>query len=383
MNPQDDRPRLVKQQSFSDNPHLAHPHLSASEEHVESFEGWKASLSATTLELAAGGIFIGSSFYYAEHWKDWVGSLCWHASLWTMPHYWVHRPKTPFNVAGFLATLGVLVLQPHTEICKRVPYVGAVHGSASVITTVRCLQYYLNTEDFKDWKPWRRMFFISAWGWHDFRDLKHFEEDEVKVKLAAELKRLAKWVSILLATVVFHKCWGKPDDAVREGLAKLKFYLARWFVGWWTLLAWFNVMDAFPRSLHFWADQHELRHISDDPWNAEDLKEFWRRWNIPVQDMLINGVYLPISKRTWLGAYRKQVAKFLVFFMSAAGHTYAISCGGLERRYLVAMMGFFMAQVPLIGLENLGGFKGLTWMFAAEIPFAPLFIEPCLTFVGV
>ena len=237
------------------------------EDRVQTFEEWKARTTATVLEVAAMTLFVGSSYVNAEHTRDWLGALSWHASLWVIPHVFVHRPKTPLNVLGFIGSLMPLVLQPHMEVSRRVPYIGAIHGSASVIVLCRALQYYFNQEDFKDWKPWRRMFFISAWGWHDFRQIKYVGD----AKLVPELKRLAKWGAVLLTTVLFHLWWGKPADLPAGSVftAKvLRFYLLRWGVGFWTLLSWFNCMDALPRALHFWADGHELRHISEDPWGA-------------------------------------------------------------------------------------------------------------------
>ena len=43
--------------------------------------------------------------------------------------------------------------------------------------------------------------------------------------------------------------------------------------------------------------------------------------------MLVNGVYLPISRIKSL-PMRKTIAKLMVFVASGLGHTYAISCGG-------------------------------------------------------
>lgn len=163
------------------------------------------------------------------------------------------------------------------DICRRVPYVGAIHGSASVMTIIRSFQYYLNQEAFKDWKPWRRMFFISAWGWHDIRQAKFVKsEEENDKKLKSELKRLAIWFSVMMAGVLFNKLiWGGNAYAhltAKEAFQKFfverdadmwKFFAVRWGVGYWTLLAWFYAMDSFPRSLHFWATQHELKMISD------------------------------------------------------------------------------------------------------------------------
>jgi len=351
------------------------------DERVNTFEEWKAKTSATVLEFAAAILFVGSAYRNSTHWKDWVGALAWHGSLWTIPHLFVHKPKTPLNVLGFTASLLPLILQPHMDISRRVPYIGAIHGSASVIVLCRALQYYLNQENFKGWTPFRRMFFISAWGWHDFRQIKYVGDS----KLVPELKRLVKWFLLMASTVVFHLWWGKPADLGKyKSIFEpriLRYFLVRWGVGFWTLLSWFNAMDALPRALHFWADGHELRHISEDPWGARTLKDFWgRRWNVPVQEMLMSGVFKPISQMKWL-PMRKTIAKLMVFVVSASGHTYAISCGGSPWRHLAAMYSFFMLQIPLLAMEDAFKLEGLGWMLGSELPLAPLFIEPILTFV--
>lgn len=106
----------------------------------------------------------------------------------------------------------------------------------------------------------------------------------------------------------------------------------------------------------------------------------------------------------WL-PFRKLIAKLMVFIVSGAGHTYAISCGGARFftkklfnwselivvfffiiiqgspwSHLAAMFSFFMVQIPLIAAEDALGMNGMVWMLASEMPFAPLFIEPCLSF---
>lgn len=351
------------------------------QERPELYEGTKAATCAGALIVTASSIFVGCALSDYKKPIDLIGPLSFYVSLFCIPHFWVHREKTLFNNLGFVLATGTLALQPHQDVCKRVPVVGAINGAASVMVMCRSLQYYFNQEDFKDWKPWRRTFFISAWGWHDHRKLAWLGPKLAREKLVAELKKLLKWALILISTVLVHKfVLGSPAELKQRGLLRIAYFMSRWTVGFWTLLAWFNCMDAFPRALHFFADEHELRHISEDPWEARDLKEFWRRWNVPVQEMLLGGIYYPISKRKWLGPNRKLLAKALVFLASAGGHTYAISCGGLPKKHLLAMFSFFLIQPVLLSVEDLGGFKGLPWMFAAEIPIAAAFIEPCLTF---
>jgi hypothetical protein len=360
------------------------------------FEHMKARVSATTLELAAFCVIgvsgalqchpassaltqgVRAAHYFGQHWYDLPSVCAWHLSLWLIPHRLVHLPKTPLNVAGFLLCVAVLFLQPHMEICRRVPYIGAIHGAASVMVLIRSFEFYLNADspEFRAYGGWRRMFFISSWGWHDIRCVKYVGPGFLK----PELLRLAKWTCVMLGSALFELAWGK-HAAPGGARSSAYHYGVRWFVGFWCLLAWFNCMDSAVRALHFWADGHEVRPISVDPWGAVTLKEFWgRRWNLPVQELLTKGVYLPVSRLKWL-PMRKLVAKLLVFIVSGLGHTYAISCGGEPWIHLGAMMCFFMVQIPLIFLEDTFNLSGHLWLFCAEVVWAPLFIEPCLEFV--
>src|SRR5262249_35023706 len=149
---------------------------------------WKARTSATVLQLAWAVVFIRASYVHSTHWSDWAGTIAWYASLWGLPRFCVHREKTPLNVLGFISGALPLILQPQSAIARRVSYIGAIHGSASVMVMCRALQYYLNQDAFKGWKTWRRTFFVSAWGWHDFRQIKYVGD----AQLVPELKRLAK-----------------------------------------------------------------------------------------------------------------------------------------------------------------------------------------------
>lgn len=360
------------------NPHL--PPLMEEEEHqlVDKFESTRAKLVAFVMWYGAFGTFGINALEHSRNWYERAMVLAFYTSTFTIPHVWVHRPKTPGNVLGFSLSLAVLLLLPQTDLCRRHSHIGAMHGSASVFNALRSLQYYLNQEEFAGWKPFRRMYFISTWGWHDFRKIKYVGEQRAKEFLRNELFKLARSTMVILTSAGFLKWWGKPQ---KYSLDMYRFLLMRWTAGFFMLVAWFDWMDAFPRALHLWADNHELKPISMDPWNAGGLKEFWRRWDLPVQEMLAMGVYSPISSIPWLGPHRKRVARIAVFLLSALGHTYAISCGGLARRHLLAMFLFFMAQPPLLLAESVFKFRGALWMFLAELPVAPLFIEPCLTFV--
>jgi hypothetical protein len=350
------------------------------EERALLFEGWMSAGACAVLMGVFMLILVGPAWIYAEHPIEWIMAFMWHVSLWILPHFTVHRPKTHWNNLLFVICVSTLALQPHMDICRRVPHLGACHGAASCMVIIRAFEFYTNQNAFKNWRRWRRTVFISAWGWHDARDAKYVGPG----KWQPEFIRMAIWSSRMFACAAFLFFWGKPPYRTQPLVFNQDttwYFFVRWAVGFWLLLSWFNSMDSFARTLHLWADGHELRHISEDPWGARTLKDFWgRRWNVPVQDLLMKGVFVPIRGLRWLPG-RKLIAKLMVFVASGLCHTYAISCGGLPWTHLTAMFLFFMVQIPLIYLEDVFNFQGLGWMLAAELPFAPLFIESCLTFV--
>lgn len=62
-------------------------------------------------------------------------------------------------------------------------------------------------------------------------------------------------------------------------------------------------------------------HYYDDWWNSASPKDFFRKWNIVVQDWIYLYVYGPISN----GLNNKSLAAFIVIIISALVHEYIIS----------------------------------------------------------
>jgi len=336
------RPRAEKKLSFgsvmaeASNEHDKEMPLVLRPEH---FESWRAFVSCFTLEVGACVLLCGPAYYYSVHWTEWAFALIWHLTLWVIPHLVVHRKKTPANMLVFTVCALIIALQPHMDICKRVAFLGAIHGAASIMVVIRMCQFYAynDCEEYRAWKGLRRMFFISSWGWHDMSD--RCVVYRGPGYLMPEALRLVKWFSVLAACIAFEMAWGKH---IPQGRDLYVHFGARWGAGFFLILAWFNVMDAMVRSLHFWCDGHEIRSLCQDPWSATTLKEFWgKRWNLPIQELLTKGVYLPINRLKWL-PMRKVIGKVMVFVVSGLGHTYAVSCGGEPWLHLAAMCAFFL-----------------------------------------
>ncbi|KAH9252226.1 hypothetical protein BASA81_009828 [Batrachochytrium salamandrivorans] len=350
---------------------------------AEMFETNRAKLAAIGLWLGATCMVGMYALYVSQSWMERLAVVGFYLSSYTIPHVWLggNGKRTWSQSMGFSLNLVLMLAQPHMKLCRVHSYVGAVHGSASVFHALRAMQIYLSPKEFAQWKPWRRMFFVSAWGWHDLRKVKFVRGRQVQWrKMTTELIELSKWAGVLALSVWMLKIWGSRPPTNGGTISQLMYFAVRWSVGCVTLVAWFNVMDACPRALHLWSNGHELDHISSTPWQSNTIKEFWRRWNVPVQELLLHGVYLPVQHAlAW--PRKRLVGRGLVFLVSALGHTYAISCAGLPTRYLVGMFFFFIVQVPVLMVEELLGLRGGLWMILAELPFAPMFIEPCLKFV--
>lgn len=346
-------------------------------QHHELFESPRAKLAAVGLWLGSAGTVGLYALYVSHSWVERLAVAGFYLSSFTIPHVWLggeERARTWSQLAGLSLNLVLVLAQPHMELCRVHRCVGAVHGSASVFHALRALQMHLAPNEFAQWKPWRRMFFVSAWGWHDLRKARFVRGRQAQLgKMTAELVALGKWVGVLALAVWALRAW-EMAGAVNQ----LVYFAVRWGVGGVALEAWFNAMDAAPRALHLWSDGHELEPISSAPWQSNTIREFWRRWDVPVHELLLHGVYLPAQQQLAAWPRRRLAGRSLVFLVSALAHTYAISCAGLPARYLAAMFVFFLVQVPVLAVEERLGLRGGAWMVLAELPFAPMFLEPCL-----
>lgn len=63
------------------------------------------------------------------------------------------------------------------------------------------------------------------------------------------------------------------------------------------------------------------RRFYNDWWNAGNLGEYWRKWNLPVHHWLIRHIYYPARR----AKMSKEVAMVVVFTFSAIVHEYVVS----------------------------------------------------------
>jgi len=103
---------------------------------------------------------------------------------------------------------------------------------------------------------------------------------------------------------------------------------------------------------HLWLNiLAELTYFGDRQfyrawWNATRLDEYWRNWNMPVHAWLVRHCFMPCMN----AGISKNVAMFIVFFISAVFHEWLVSvpCHTTKVWAFLGMLG----QVPLIALTN-------------------------------
>lgn len=95
----------------------------------------------------------------------------------------------------------------------------------------------------------------------------------------------------------------------------------------------------------------EILYFSDrqfyrDWWNASNLLDFWKNWNIPVHNWCVRHVFKPMMQ----SGYKLHQAQITVFLFSALFHEFLISVPLVVIKPY-AFLGMFL-QVPLIFLSK-------------------------------
>jgi hypothetical protein len=155
--------------------------------------------------------------------------------------------------------------------------------------------------------------------------------------------------------------------------------LLRWALGAALGLSFFNAMDSAMKLVYIHCCNVKVQGLFGDFSRVHTLRTFWGQyWNIPIIDLLGNGVYKPLA-----GATGSSLAKVAVFAVSGMGHTYALNCIGQPRWVQVSIMSFFLLQVPVLALEAALGLRGKAWTLGALAMCLPLAIEPFLVTAGL
>mmetsp|Transcript_11370 Transcript_11370/g.31917 ORF Transcript_11370/g.31917 Transcript_11370/m.31917 type:complete len:527 (+) Transcript_11370:61-1641(+) len=140
----------------------------------------------------------------------------------------------------------------------------------------------------------------------------------------------------------------KTPSALKNG--DLTYLLERWLkLAVPNLYVWLTGFYVFFHIyLNIWAEItcYADRRFYGSWWNSTTLEGFWRNWNLPVHQWLVQYVYKPCL-RNGMG---KNLAYLLVFFVSAVFHELivAVSFRSLKLWAFLAMM----SQIPLIALTR-------------------------------
>jgi diacylglycerol O-acyltransferase 1 len=78
----------------------------------------------------------------------------------------------------------------------------------------------------------------------------------------------------------------------------------------------------FHSYLNMWAELTRFgdRRFYSDWWNANNLSEYWRKWNHPIHNWLIRHVYYPLRRRK----FSSTLCILVTFTVSAAFHEFLI-----------------------------------------------------------
>ena len=341
-------------------------------------------------------------------------SACWFAVLLLLPttllplavktpNQWFH----PVTLLVILCCLGLLVIPRHEEIRRVLPACGTL-SAASVLCVPRVLTVLFDREGFREWSISRLVYYVCAFGWHDFRTAKLLQDPKGKMISILVVRQLSSiFVAFACVAVVFVA--GPPHLASSDIVDVLKLVSHVLFRGILSAGAFYNAFVALDASLRLsyvvllGVDVEAAFGVLDFPalssktqlgrfletlfyrlsFNCKSVASFWGRfWNRPVHALLANGVYMPLIS----AGISERLATLCVFLVSGAGHLYACNAAGLATYTQICMLAFFLVQPLYISLERTPFFRrhlrGPTFVFFAVAASTPLFTEPLLGVFG-
>ena len=360
-------------------------------------------------------------------------------SLWfvaiTLQFTWVLAPwhAAPFARRWTYATTLPIFLLPHLPICKRGAgkAVGAAQGAAALVLIVRSFSMLHRMEEEEEaeaaeaaeaaaegrekgggggagrggggssgaarwssrWGRWRRVYQGMALGWHDVdeqcvRVLAPGAEHAAATRaLAAELARI---VVFMAGSASLMSVLPPPGAAATAagggggggGVADAAL-AARIALGGCSTVAGFHLFDSAWRLLMCRVNRLSVDSIlGGSLWRSESVRELWLAWNLPVQRLLLRGVYLPLRRRRRRHGHAggRVLAQLATFALSGCCHLWPCFCAGLAWEQLGCMLLFFLAQPALVAAEGALGLRGRVWAIGVELCLMPLFVLPVLKF---
>lgn len=174
-----------------------------------------------------------------------------------------------------------------------------------------------------------------------------------KIRKMFLLMRSIEVIAIPLLAGTLLNQWGVPVLATVVKAYK-KMDLWDFCKAYIDLLVWNTV---FWGSMSFWLFHSGLNWLGEllrfadrdfyrDWWNADSVKAFWNRWNLPVHNWCLRHIYTPLVAM----GFSKFLAQMAVFFVSAFFHEYIMSLP-LKGLHGWAFIGMAI-QLPLFHLYD-------------------------------
>jgi len=302
-----------------------------------------------------------------------------------------------------LGCVGLFLAPVCVEATRRGPgrIIGISESAAAILCSVRALQLLMRLEAVEDeadeaaaaaaaaccsqerspntpgrtpaWGRWRRFYQMACLSWHDMDRVKALDTPrEHRRHYQSTLKELLlAALGLAACALALHILPSNAFASIGLGMVKLLicgFGAGSVVFGFYTfdrgylfLLSYFNKLSV-----------HSI--FGPGLWQSRTIKDFWRQWNLPVQRMLLKGVFVPLRNM----GYSKGCCGFLVFLASGLGHAWPFWCVGAPSWQTAMMLLFFVTQVIPLQLESKLQIQGRAWVYTVEVLLSPLFVWPLL-----
>ena len=335
-----------------------------------------ATLGVTVFAMSFLGLFVAAAVAADSFWEFW-GVLLWPACLLWM-NLCVLVPTQKVLQRRICTGLGCLALfvLPRMDICRKGPglIIGGAESAETILVTARALQLLSRLESEGSsglWGRWRRFYHMACLSWHDVDRVKVLESDEHKSHYCSVLCELILALLGLAACALAVNLL--PGVAIATGWIACMLLVCCFGAG--CVVFGFYTFDRAYLFLLSYFNQLGVQSIfGPGLWQSRTVKDFWRKWNLPVQRMLVQGVFRPLCKF----GISADISGFVVFLISGLGHAWPLLCVGARNKQVAMMLLFFVSQIIPMKLESKLRIQSCRWVYAVEILMSPLFVLPLL-----
>lgn len=340
------------------------------------------------------GLFVAAALASHSFREFLCASLLWPAVL-----LWLNwcvlvpgkGPKGRRRLETALGCLGLFLAPICVEATRRGPgrIVGISESTAAILCSVRALQLLgrLEAEDEAKaaceqrsppgtpaWGRWRRFYQMACLSWHDMDRVKALDTPrEHQSHYQSTLKELLLAALGLAACALALHILPSNSAFASIGLGTVKLLICGFGAG--SVVFGFYTFDRAYSFLLSYFNKLSVHSIfGPGLWQSKTIKDFWRQWNLPVQRMLLKGVFVPLRNM----GYSKGCCGFLVFLASGLGHAWPFWCVGAPLWQTLMMLLFFVMQSIPLQLESKWQIQGRAWVYSVEVLLSPLFVWPLL-----